>query len=90
MSERFRMPILSQMKCLGHVTFEATADIRSQAIRNHGQQLERLRARGGVSWVELYCLYHTKRLNDVQHNAKTQEIAKDYFVEVLKLEWEPS
>ena len=85
----FRMPILSRMKCLGHVTFNATDEIRNRAQQNHGQSLERLRQRGGLGWTELYCAVYNKDLGSVVHNNASNEQVRKHFIDDLHWTWDP-
>lgn len=88
--DMFCMPIMRQGKNLGHVTFKATDAIRSKARDNHGQTLERLAERGGLSWVELYCAVYNKRLGDVLHGDENREIARKHFLDDLHWKWSPA
>lgn len=69
----FAMPMMPEgrMQKPGEVlptfTWEPTAAQRQQARSNHGQTLERLRERGGVSWCELSAILECRRYVGIKY-----------------------
>lgn len=57
---------------------------RGQAEENHGQSLERLAERGGLSWYELYCVLSDTKWTKVKLDPKTDW--KKLCKEILKYE----
>jgi hypothetical protein len=62
--------------CPQFVNWDIVADHRRQAERNHGQSLETLNSRGGLSPDELYAI-----LNDRPYKAIDLRMAIDYIKE---------
>lgn len=62
--ERIR---LLDLGCPESVPWEAVAPHEAQALRNHGQSLERLAERGGLSPLELLAVIGDCPLRDVRH-----------------------
>lgn len=57
----------------GPFVWEPTAEDRRWADRNHGQTLERLKERGGMSWCEMVSIVgHRKWQKADQHAAKAE------------------
>lgn len=57
----------------GPFVWEATEEDRRWADRNHGQTLERLKQRGGMSWCEMVAIVaHRKWDKADQHTAKAE------------------
>lgn len=55
-----------------------------QALKNHGQSLEQLASRGGLSWKEALAIIEGKDFNDIQHDNNASEVivrkmADDYM-----------
>lgn len=48
-----KFPVLGDGKRVGYVSWEVAELLRPQAMRNHGQTLERLAERGGLTWQEM-------------------------------------
>lgn len=46
----------------------------NQAWENHGQSLNRLAQRGGLTWTEALAIIEGKRWKDAEHNENTAEI----------------
>ena len=64
--ERFndRFPILGQPFLLDR---SYVRQFETRALKNHGQNVEQLASRGGLSWYEVYCLIENLDLYDNRH-----------------------
>lgn len=69
--------------CAKTVPFEALSELR--ALVNHGQSLQRLAERGGLSPKEIWL--NINNINIIDHNRITTEDAI-YLVNKLNAEWE--
>lgn len=74
------MPVLDRGKSSETFTWEPTEAHRQQARANHGQTLERLRERGGLSWTELYVMLRGMGLFTVAHTPENKAKAKAWIV----------
>ena len=50
------------------IDYQLVADHAEQARSNHGQSVDRLAARGGLSWCELYAVLHNRKWEKVDTN----------------------
>ena len=50
------------------IDYQLMADHAEQARSNHGQSVDRLAARGGLSWCELYAVLHNRKWEKVDTN----------------------
>jgi len=74
-AEAFTMPI----QRVGPFTFPLKDADRLWAHNNHGQTLERLRERGGMSWCEMAAIMEWRRwepMNQASARARCEEIAR--------------
>lgn len=77
MSDR-KFPIITSYrapKCINEIPWEFIESGRKQAYKNHGQTLERLAQRGGLSPGEVRCALTGKDLSFHQHSVK--ELTED-------------
>lgn len=65
------------------IPMELVEPYRDQAYRNHGQTLERLAERGGLSPKELYCLMKGVSLRQSSFEKITNEMAKDFILSLV-------
>lgn len=57
----FLFPIILGNGRHAYIPFEIVQPHEDQAKRNHGQTLKRLAERGGLRWMELYCVLTDKK-----------------------------
>lgn len=57
----------------GPFVWEPTSEDRRWADRNHGQTLERLKERGGMSWCEMVAIVAHRKWEKADQNASKAE-----------------
>lgn len=65
-----------------YIPLDIVKSHEKQALRNHGQSLQRLAERGGLGWIEMLCV-----LEDREYDFRTkltEEIAKIKVLEIVK------
>lgn len=80
MSDLFSMPIQNgrlgrreDTSLAGPFVWEPTAEDRRWSDRNHGQSLERLAQRGGMSWCEMAAIIGHRRWEKADQKAAKAE-----------------
>lgn len=78
MAEIFVMPILPRKpeRDEGYQWFPTLRD-RHRAILNHGQTLERLRERGGVSWGELVAIVEDRPWREIDKTFTAERVSAE-------------
>lgn len=78
-------PIITSNHKKEYIPYEIIKSHENQAIKNHGQTLERLAQRGGLSWSEAYAVLidsdfpHGKDYISEQHyEEKVKEMVREY------------
>jgi hypothetical protein len=82
-----KFPILGHGRCVGYISWEVAELLRRQAMINHGQTLERLAERGGLSWQEAaVCLANRKcgEINPSDDTAKAMLAGAAHALDRLK------
>jgi hypothetical protein len=92
MSQAFEMPILGERDQRGKrivpariFSFSVTPEYRRQAEVNHGQTLERLRTRGGLSWREIRWMLTGRKWNS---DSVREEAAMAECLDLFPQVWE--
>lgn len=66
------------------IPWEVIAPHEQQALKNHGQTLERLAQRGGLSYGEAYAVLNDrewKRLDEKECELAVLRIVRDFYIE---------
>ena len=74
---RKRFPVLHNLGHRGekeYIPWEVIAPHEAQAHKNHSQSLERLAARGGLSYREMYAM-----LRDKEYEFAVLRIVRDFY-----------
>lgn len=72
--DRKQFPILGSRGAT--IDFQLVADHGKQANANHYQSVERLAARGGLSWAELHAVLHNRAWQKMDENTAIAECRK--------------
>lgn len=72
-------PIITPTRKKEYIPYEIIKSHEDQAIKNHGQTLERLTQRGGLSWSEVYAV-----LTDNDFPLGKNWISEQYYEKKLK------
>ncbi len=67
-----QFPILGGKGIIKSVPWRLVEPHRDQAMRNHGQTLERLAERGGLGWAELFCIMQGWTWREFREFTKTK------------------
>lgn len=87
---RKRFPVLRDVGYRGekeYIPWEVIAPHEAQAHKNHGQSLERLAARGGLSYREMYAVLRDKEFDswnrsdfeDIFYEFAVLRIVRDFY-----------
>lgn len=76
-----KFPILGS-KPKEYISLKVIKPHEKQAIRNHGQSLQRLAERGGLGWIEALCVLEDREYDF--HTKLTEEIARIKVLEIIK------
>lgn len=68
-----------------YIPYEVLLSHEERAIQNHGQTLERLAERGGLSWFEILCVLEEKNILDNEiKRMSDKERKKKVWKHILK------
>ncbi len=87
---RKRFPVLHNLGHRGekeYIPWEVIAPHEAQAYKNHGQSLERLASRGGLSYREMYAVLRNKEFDswnrsdfeDIFYEFAVLRIVRDFY-----------
>lgn len=88
---RKRFPVLHNLGHRGekeYIPWEVIAPHEAQAYENHGQSLERLASRGGLSYREMLAVLRDQgfdygngsRFADIQYEFAVLKIVRDFYI----------
>lgn len=66
-----------------YIPLELIKTHERQALRNHGQNLDTLAQRGGISWSEAFAI-----LNDISYPSREEYVSEEYYKEKVKEIWD--
>ncbi len=67
-----------------YIPLEVIKPHEKQAIRNHGQTLKRLAERGGLGWIETFCVLENREYDF--HTKLTETTARIKVLEIVNLQ----